>query len=172
LGSTAFQLSLRSRGQTLKFAGDKIKVTSLTLRFGRIRQTQFIPNASPSEIYRAFVNARVHSDFTGSKATGQGRVGGKFTAWDGYITGKNLRLEKGRRIVQEWRTTEFPEEYPPSKLELVFKAKQGGTQITMTHSKIPASQTKEYRSGWISSYWDPMREYFRLEKRARTSKPK
>lgn len=133
----------------------------MALRFGRIRQTQFIPHAKPQQVYRAILNAKMHSAFTGSKATGGGRVGAKFTAWDGYITGKILQLKSGKKIVQEWRTSEFPAEYPSSRLELNFKAKRGGTEIVMIHSSVPASQTASYREGWVSSYWDPLREYFR-----------
>jgi activator of HSP90 ATPase len=132
----------------------------MSLRFGSIRQTQFVPNVKPEQVYRAFLNPRTHSAFTGSKATGTGRVGGKFTAWDGYITGKTLQLKNGKKIVQAWRTTEFPAQYPDSRLELNFKAKKGGTEIVMVHSKVPASQTAQYREGWMSSYWDPLREYF------------
>ena len=77
-----------------------------------IRQKITVP-AKPIEVYEAFVDAKKHSAFTGSKATGKGKVGGKFTAWDGYISGKLLELEEGKRIVQEWVTTEWPEGYPP-----------------------------------------------------------
>jgi len=132
----------------------------MPLRFGKITQTQFIPNAKPKQVYQAFLSARIHTAFTGSKATGASRVGAKFTAWDGYITGRNLELKSGKKIVQEWRTTEFPSEYPDSKLELTFKSKRGGTEIVMIHSKVPASQTSSYREGWITSYWNPLREYF------------
>ena len=132
----------------------------MALRFGRIKQRQFIPYVEPREVYRAFLNAKIHSQFTGSKATGKGVVGGTFTAWDGYITGKNLKLVSGKRIVQEWRTTEFPEKYPASVLDLTFRSKKGGTQIIMIHSKVPATQTAKYREGWVSAYWEPLREYF------------
>lgn len=74
-----------------------------------IRQKIIIP-AAPNAVYEAFMDAKKHSAFTGSKATSDARAGGKFTAWDGYISGKNLELEKGKRIVQEWKTTEWPED--------------------------------------------------------------
>ena len=135
------------------------------LRFEKIRQTQFIPDAKPQEAYRAFLNAKIHTAFTGSKATGAGRVGAKFTAWDGYITGKTLQLKPGKKIVQEWRTTEFPSNYPSSRLELNFKAKKGATEIVMVHSKVPASQTSKYREGWVSAYWEPLRDYFHKTKK-------
>ena len=60
-----------------------------------IKQKVVIP-ASPKEVYEAYVDAKKHSKFTGSKATGKAVVGGKFTAWDGYIFGKNLELEDGK----------------------------------------------------------------------------
>jgi activator of HSP90 ATPase len=41
--------------------------------------------AKPIEVYEAFVDAKKHSAFTGSKAMGEGKVGSKFTAWDGYL---------------------------------------------------------------------------------------
>jgi len=138
----------------------------MALRFGRIKQSQFIPLVKPIQVYRAFLNAKIHSDFTGSKATGKARVGAKFTAWDGYISGKIVKLKSGKRIVQEWRTSEFPHKYPASRLDLSFKAKRGGTQIVMVHSRVSASQTALYREGWVSAYWNPLKEYFRKAERS------
>src|SRR4030065_312962 len=83
-----------------------------------IKQEVIVP-ATPVEVYEAFMDAKKHSAFTGSRATCDPRVGGEFTAWDGYISGKNLELEKGKRIVQEWVTTDWPQNYPPSRLELI-----------------------------------------------------
>jgi activator of HSP90 ATPase len=137
----------------------------MALKTGTIRQKVFIPSAQPLEVYDALVDPKIHSAFTGSKATMNPRPGGKFTAWGSYITGKNLELVKGKKLVQEWKTSEWPEDYPSSILELTFTAKSGGTEIRMVHSKVPASQVAQYRSGWTESYWDPMKRYF--EKRSR-----
>src|SRR5262245_23616621 len=93
--------------------------------------------AAPEEVYEAFVNASKHAAFTESPATGSGRVGGKFTAWDGYISGVNRELVKGKRIVQDWKTSEWPEGAGPSTLELTFGAVKGGTEICMIHSNVP-----------------------------------
>jgi len=125
-----------------------------------IRDSVAIP-ATPDEVYDAYMDPKKHSKFTGSKATGDAKVGGKFTAWDGYISGKNLTLEKGKRIVQEWKTTEWPEGYPPSKLELTFKKVKGGTEVTMVHSDVPAEQADDYRQGWTDFYWKPLKEFFK-----------
>jgi len=117
--------------------------------------------AKPIEIYEAFVNAKRHSAFTGSKATGEGKVGGKFTAWDGYISGKFLELDEGKKIVQEWITTEWPEGYPPSRFELTFREVKDGTEVLMVHSDVPAEQAGELEEGWNESYWKPLKTYFK-----------
>ena len=124
-----------------------------------IKDKAVIP-ATPDEVYEAFLDPKKHAAFTGSKATGSPKVGGKFTSWDGYISGKNLELEKGKRIVQEWVTTEWPEGYPPSKLELTFTKVKGGTEISMVHSNVPAEQAEEYAQGWKDFYWKPLVKYF------------
>ncbi len=131
----------------------------VTLKFKLIRQ-KVVVDASPADVYEALLYPEKHAEFTGSPATGSPRVGGKFTAWDGYISGKILALQKGKRIVEEWKTTEWPPGYPPSILELRFKAKGTKTELSMAHSKVPAEQAESYREGWISSYWDPLKEYF------------
>jgi activator of HSP90 ATPase len=130
------------------------------LKFEVIRQTTVI-DATPVEVYQAYVDPVKHSAFTGSPAKGTPKVGGKFTAWDGYITGKYLKLEKGRRIVHEWKTTEWPKGYPPSLVQLTFRPKGKATELTMVHSKAPAEQADEYASGWMEFYWEPMKKYFK-----------
>jgi len=134
------------------------------MKLATIRQTKFIP-AEPDEVYNAFMNAKTHAAFTGAKATCNAKVGGKFTAWDGYITGKNLKLKKGELIVQQWKTTEWPKSYPYSTLEFSFKPKKRGTQVKMVQSNVPASQAANYRQGWVDAYWNPLRRYFQARKK-------
>lgn len=123
-----------------------------------------IPKATPAAVYRALISSKEHSEFTGSPATVTGRKGAKFTAWDGYISGKNLSLTQGEKIEQEWSTSEFPQGYAPSNLKISLKKKGEGTELTMMHSKVPAAQVGQYESGWYESYWNPLIEYF--EKRS------
>jgi activator of HSP90 ATPase len=119
-----------------------------------------VVSATPDEVYAAFVNARTHAAFTASRATGTARVGAAFSAWDGYITGVHRELVKGRKIVQDWRTTAWPEGAPPSRLELTFKKVGAGTEIRMVHSQVPAEQADSYRQGWVDFYWTPLKAYF------------
>lgn len=129
------------------------------MKLTTIRQRVTIP-ATPEEVYEAFIDAEKHTKFTGSKATSDPKEGGKFTVWDGYISGKHLELEKGKRIVQEWKTTEWPEGCPPSRFELTLKKTSGGTEISMVHSGVPVEQADNIKQGWIDFYWNPLKKYF------------
>ncbi|HLC67448.1 MAG TPA: SRPBCC domain-containing protein [archaeon] len=125
-----------------------------------IKQKVLIPWVKPAEVYEAFLSSKGHTALTGSKATASDKVGGRFTAWDGYIFGKNVKLVANKKIVQEWQTTEWPEDAEPSTFELTFTAKKGGTEISMVHSNVPAEQAAGYKSGWNEFYWNPMKKYF------------
>ena len=121
--------------------------------------TAILP-AKPSAVYKAWLSTDGHSQMTGSPAKVDGKVGGKFSAWDGYIFGTTLELTPNERILQAWRTTEFPEDAPDSRVEVILEAVTGGTQLTLAHSKMPEDQVEDYRQGWEDFYFKPMSEFF------------
>jgi activator of HSP90 ATPase len=117
-------------------------------------------NVTRQKIYQAWLNSREHTAFTGSKAAISARKGAKFTAWDGYISGKNLELTPNKRILQSWRTTEFSSDDPDSLLEILLDEKNGKTTVTIRHTNIPEGQGKGYKKGWVDFYFKPMKAYF------------
>jgi len=116
--------------------------------------------ASPQRIYEAWLDSDQHAAMTGGVAEIDPRVGGKHIAWDGYITGVNLELERDRRIVQTWRTADFPVDAPDSRLEIILEATPDGTRLTLKHSNLPDGQGANYKSGWADNYFEPMTDYF------------
>ena len=76
--------------------------------------------ASPEAIYDAWLDSAGHSKMTGGEAKASDKVGGAFTAWDGYIWGKNIELVRGKRIVQSWRTSQFTDADPNSILTVTL----------------------------------------------------
>lgn len=115
--------------------------------------------ASPRAVYDAWLDSRAHGKMTGGKAKASARVGAAFTAWDGYIEGRNLELVPGKRIVQSWRTSEFKETDPDSRIAITLKPVARGTKLTLLHTRVPDGQTG-YRDGWRESYFEPMKVYF------------
>ncbi len=116
--------------------------------------------AAPEDIYLGWLSSREHSAFTDSPADIDARIGGKFTAWDGYIMGSTLELKPYERIIQSWRTTEFPEGSPDSRLEVQLEAVEDGTKITLIHTEVPEGQGQMYYDGWEDFYFKPMLEYY------------
>ena len=115
---------------------------------------------SQVELYNAWLDGEEHSNMTGGEATGNAVVGGKFTAWEGYIWGINKKLTPHTKIEQSWRTTEFKETDKDSLLTLHFKEVPGGCELTLQHKNIPEGQPN-YKQGWQEHYFSPMKEHFK-----------
>jgi uncharacterized protein YndB with AHSA1/START domain len=118
--------------------------------------------ASPDAVYDAWVDSAGHSAMTGAKATASDKVGAPFSAWDGYITGKNLELVRAKRIVQSWRTSEFSKTDADSTIIVTLAPAKGGTELTLEHSGVPdGDEHKGYEEGgWADNYFKPMKAYF------------
>ena len=146
-------------------------------------------DVGPQEVYEAYVDAKKHAEFTGSKVVfetplrpaergfegftqkvhpeGQAKVGGKFSAWDGELSGENLELIDGKKIVQKWRADDWPEgHYSTLTIKLFTEkstknANKSGTKLVLTQTDVPDDKYEDINSGWHEYYWEPMREYFK-----------
>jgi activator of HSP90 ATPase len=116
-------------------------------------------HTSAEKIYNAFLSTQGHTEMTGSPAKIDGRVDGEFTAWDGYIWGTFLELAENKKIVQAWRTSEFPEDAEDSHVEILLEEMNGQTKLTLVHTDIPEGQAEGYKTGWEDFYFKPMREW-------------
>ncbi|MBE0698819.1 MAG: SRPBCC domain-containing protein [Anaerolineaceae bacterium] len=115
---------------------------------------------SPERVYRAWFDSYEHSQFTGSEAKIEAKVGGKYTAWDGYIEGETRVMTPFSRIVQTWRTSEFPPGSPDSLVEIKLEPTCLGALLTLDQSGIPDGQAKQYLEGWEEYYFRPLKAYF------------
>lgn len=114
----------------------------------------------PAQLFDAWLDSAAHTAFTGSPASIEPFIGGRFTAWDGYITGETLALERPGRIVQAWRTSEFPDSAPASRLEVLIEPAREGARLTLVHSEIPDGQGDGYYTGWLDFYFAPMLAFY------------
>ncbi len=117
--------------------------------------------ASPETVYDMLTDPVRHAQFTRSPASGSSLLGGILTTHGGYILAQNLELERGKHIVQEWSTTEWPEGLPPSRLEIKLHAIGRGTDLSMVQTGVPAADVERYAQGWYEYYWNPLFEYLR-----------
>jgi activator of HSP90 ATPase len=116
-------------------------------------------NVSASELYHAWLDSELHTQMTGGEAECSNQTGASFSAWDGYITGKNMVLIEGEKIVQTWRTSEFDENDEDSILTVLLSEQPKGCELVLLHTNIPSGQT-QYEQGWGDHYFEPMKEFF------------
>ena len=117
--------------------------------------------ARPREIYDAWLSESGHAGMTGGQpARVSAAVGADFTVWNGYISGRTLALEPGRRILQSWRTTRFTEADADSEIEVLLEPAPGGTRLTLHHRNVPDGHTSYRDGGWQKNYFEPMKRYF------------
>jgi activator of HSP90 ATPase len=131
----------------------------VTVKTRTIRQVVTF-RARPNDVYDALMTTREHAAFTGAPARISPKVGGTFTAWDGYIQGRNLELVRGKKIVQAWKPREenWPTEYY-STVTYELTAIPTGTRLTFTHSGVPIEHAGPLARGWKDHYWAPLKTY-------------
>ena len=115
--------------------------------------------ASPHQVYDMLMDSKKHQSLSGEPARISPKTGGKFTAWGSHISGFNLALNPGKKIVQAWRATGWwPDHYSIAVYELT-KVRQG-TKLRFTQIGIPPNRYSGHYRGWIETYWTPMKEMF------------
>lgn len=123
-----------------------------------IRQGCMLP-APPQEVYAAWLSSKEHGTWTEGKANISTKVGGAFTTFDGYSSGKNVELDPGKLIVQTWRAQDWPaDHFSTIKLQLLPTPK--GTKVIFTQTDVPAGKAKSIAQGWKDYYWQPLKRYF------------
>ena len=123
-------------------------------------------DTTPEFLYKFFIDSDMHTEITGSKAIISNNVGGKFIAWDGYIKGEVIYLEKNKKIIQKWRTTDFSDNDKASLLEITFEEiEENMTRLTLKHSELPTGTEEEYKNGWKNYYIKPLKEFIKKQRR-------
>jgi activator of HSP90 ATPase len=122
-----------------------------------LTQTVRFAGATPREVYDLIADSRKHTSLSRVKAVISKKVGGSFSAWGGHLTGFNLVLKPGEKIVQAWRATGWwPDHY--SIAIFAFDKVPAGTRLTFTQIGIPPQRYSGHQRGWIETYWTPMKE--------------
>ena len=128
------------------------------MRTKTLRQTVEF-TASPEQVYEMLMDSRKHRSLSGMPAKISRRIGGKFTAWGTHISGFNLALLPGRKIVQAWRATGWwPDHYSIAIFDI--KKVSGGSRLEFTQIGVPPNRYSGHYRGWIEAYWIPMKEIF------------
>ena len=125
-------------------------------------------NASPKRVYEALTDAKRFDKVVKLSAAMQSGmapagkpteisadVGGTFSLFGGYVTGRHIELLPGERIVQAWRAGSWdPGVYSIARFAL---AKEGtGTKLVFDHTGFPQGAAQHLAEGWKGNYWEPL----------------
>jgi activator of HSP90 ATPase len=102
------------------------------------------------------MDSRLHSEFTGAKANIARRVGGRFTAYDGWAEGRNLELVKDKKIVQRWRGADWLAGHY-STVTYRLSGSGNGTRLEFVQTGVPVEVYKDISAGWKEHYWNKMK---------------
>ena len=82
-------------------------------------------------------------------------VGGAFSLFGGYISGRHVELVPNERIVQAWRTGNWnPGVFSIVKFELTEQG--SGTKLVLDHKGFPEADAQHLADGWKANYWEPL----------------
>lgn len=85
-------------------------------------------------------------------------VGGAFTLFGGYILGRQIELNVDKRIVQAWRSADWPAGiYSIVRFDL--QELKTGTKILFDHTSFPAGEAEHLLAGWKANYWEPLEKF-------------
>jgi len=124
----------------------------------RIHQEVVIA-AAPERVYRALTDGKQFSAMSGgAPAEISGEAGAAFSCFGGMVTGRNIELQAGKRIVQAWRAGNWEEGvYSLARFEL--KPKGAETLVVFDHTGFPEDGGEHLEAGWKSNYWEPLKKF-------------
>ncbi|MDH3209383.1 MAG: SRPBCC domain-containing protein [Burkholderiaceae bacterium] len=116
-------------------------------------------SATPERILKVLTDSDEFSAATGgAPAVIDAVEGGAFSCFGGMISGRNIEIVAGQRLVQAWRV----KTWPPGIFSIVrFELKPQGadTLIVFDHLAFPATEGDHLASGWHANYWEPITKF-------------
>ena len=113
-------------------------------------------DANPAAVYGVLTSSENFTRMTGGKkADISAEAGGAVSMFESGISGRNVELVPGKRVVQAWRSNAWPEGvYSIVRFELT--AHGTGTKLVFDQSGHPDDAEKMLADGWHENYWRPM----------------
>jgi uncharacterized protein YndB with AHSA1/START domain len=132
-----------------------------------VQQQAVIP-ASPAQVYAVLADAEALSGLSGMSGQTGRSEGEEFAAFDGHVTGRQIELVPGERVVQAWR---FPV-WDPGRYSIVrftLAPEDGGTVLVIDQDGEPygadaigCHQTwhDHLDANWPTFYLTPLARHF------------
>ena len=120
--------------------------------------------ADPATIYDLLADSQKHTAFTGRRADISRNIGGTFSTGESDVTGINVDLVPGKRIVQAWRHRRFPDGIFSMAAVTLTPTADGGTELVLTHRGVPKDLIPETEQAWRDHYWQRMKAWIEQQR--------
>jgi len=117
----------------------------------------YIIPAEVEDVYTALTNPFTIELWTGYPAVMDENIGTEFSLWEGDIVGKNLEIEKNKKIVQQWY---FGDQSEESIVTIKLFPDKKGTQVELIHKNIPDEDFENIKEGWNEYYFGAIKEFY------------
>jgi activator of HSP90 ATPase len=128
-------------------------------------------DASPRRVYEALISTKDFDLITrlsdgaallaaaGAKPTAiSSELGGSFTLFGGYVSGRHIEMLPNERLVQAWRAGSWKSgEFSIAAFNLT--AEGGKTKLKFEHRGFPNGNGTSLANGWHSHYWEPLAKF-------------
>jgi activator of HSP90 ATPase len=113
---------------------------------------------SPSKVYEALMDEKLHAKFTAMRAKIDPRVGGQFETTDGESFGYILHLDQDKKIVKAWSHKSFVKGHF-SIVDVDLEQTESGCRINFNHVGVPEEHSGWLTEGWRRIYWEPLKDF-------------
>jgi activator of HSP90 ATPase len=158
LPALSLAASARADAETVPFSDD----SGVSRNCECIHQ-EVVMQASRARVYKALTDAKEFSKVTEFSMPGAGAAispdaGGEFSLFTGIISGRNIEMVPGVRLVQAWRAKDMgPGIYTIARFQL--KDEGPSTRLIFDQTAIPQGMAEHLAEGWKSHYWEPLQKY-------------
>jgi uncharacterized protein YndB with AHSA1/START domain len=124
---------------------------------------EVVIKASRARVYQALTDAKQFSKVTEFSMPGVAtaispEVGGAFSLFGGYISGRHIEIVPNERLVQAWRTKNMePGIFTIANFQL--NEDGTGTKLVFDQTAIPQGHAEHLAPGWKSHYWEGLQKY-------------
>lgn len=113
----------------------------------------------PVELYNVLTQPELMRAFTCAPAQVNSSVGGRFSLFDGNITGEFVELVPNKKIVQKWRFKTWPEGHH-SMVTTELHDEGDSTELSLNQTGIPSIEYDKTLEGWQRYYWEAIKRTF------------
>ena len=111
--------------------------------------------AKSDKVWDALVNPKTIEKWGGGPAVMEDKIGFEFSLWGGDVYGKNIEVERYKKLVQEWYGGEWNR---PSIVTISLNADGHCTEVLLEQKDIPLEEIKEINEGWRDYYFEPLKK--------------